>query len=98
MLYRVIYLITCKICKLQYVGQTGNTFRDKFYGHLADIRIKNDIKPVSRHFNSSVHDIEVTIIQQRECNINKRLRTEEVWIQKLQTKQKKMPFGLNLQQ
>jgi hypothetical protein len=90
----LIYLITCKQCKLQYVGQTGNSLRDRFYGHLADIRSKNNVKPVSRHFNINGHrEFDVTIIQTTERNINIRLRTEEVWIRKLKTR---TPSGLNL--
>ena len=46
----VIYLITCKKCNIQYIGQTGNSLRERIYGHLADIRAKNDVKPVFRQF------------------------------------------------
>jgi hypothetical protein len=90
----VIYLITCKFCQLQYVGQTSNTFRERFYGHMADIRAKNDVKPISHHFGI-YHDenINVIIITQTERNTNTRLRTEELWIRKLRTK---MPEGMNL--
>ena len=91
----VVYLITCTKCKIQYVGQTGNTIRERLYGHMADIRAKNTFKPVSRHFGTEhdVTNISITIIQNTERNLNKRLRSEELWIKKLATK---TPDGLNL--
>ena len=34
----VIYLVTCKQCNLQYVGQTRQQMRARHYGHRSDIR------------------------------------------------------------
>jgi hypothetical protein len=92
----IIYLITCKCCKLQYVEQTRNSIHDKFYGHIAEVRSQNNMKPVSSHFNSanhSINDVDVTIIQQSERNVNKRLRLEEVWIKKIHSMSQ---MGMNL--
>lgn len=92
----VIYVISCKKCGLQYVGQSGNTFQERFRGHIADIRQGNNVKPVSRHFTSVNHttnDVNVTIVAQTTDNLNVRLRTEETWISRLGTKH---PSGLNL--
>ena len=94
----VIYIISCKLCGLQYVGQTGNTFNERFRGHLADIRYGNVIKPVSRHFTSNghtVHDVFATILTQTTGNLNNRLRTEEAVIYKFNSR---APLGLNLRQ
>lgn len=94
----VIYVINCKKCGLQYVGQSGNTFHERFRGHLTDIRQGNQVKPVSRHFTSSNHtrhDVNVVIVTQTTNNLNVRLRTEESWISSLNTK---YPAGLNLTQ
>ena len=85
----VIYIISCKKCGLQYVGQSSNTFQERFRGHLADIRQGNNVKPVSCHFTS----VNVTIVAQTTDNLNIRLRTEETWISRLGTKH---PSGLNL--
>ena len=77
------------------MGQTGNTIKERLYGHMADIRAKNTFKPIARHFGTEhdVTDITISIIQNTERNLNKRLRTEELWIKKLNTK---TPDGLNL--
>ena len=91
-----IYVINCKKCGLQYVGQTGNTFNERFRGHLTDIRQGNDVKPVSRHFTSANHttaDVNAIIVAQTTNNLNQRLRTEQTWIYFLRTK---TPSGLNL--
>ena len=90
----IIYLITCKKCNIQYVGQSGNSFRERFYGHSADIRAKNDVKPVSCHFlTHDVSNMNIIIIQTTTRNTNIWLRTEEVWINNLKTKH---PEGLNI--
>lgn len=83
-------------CGLQYVGQTGNIFNERFRGHLTDIRQENDFKTVSHHLKSADHrtaDVNATIVAQTTDNLNRRLRTEETWIHFLNTK---MPSGLNL--
>jgi len=92
----VIYIISCKKCGAQYIGQTRNTMRERLYGHLADIRTQNQVKPVSKHFTSNNHtkeDMDLTIITQTSKNNNIRLRTEEVYIVKMKTI---TPHGLNL--
>ena len=92
----IIYLLSCAKCGLQYVGQSGNTFNERFRAHLTDVRQGNVIKPVSRHFVTNGHtvdDVYATILTQTSGNINIRLRTEESWITKLKTK---TPLGLNL--
>ena len=92
----IVYVISCAKCGVQYVGQSGNTFNERLRGHLADIRQGNNFKPVPRHFTSSNHtsdDVTATIVTQTHNNVNFRLRTEETWINTLQTKH---PSGLNL--
>ena len=94
----VIYILSCKICGLQYVRQTGNTFNERFRAHLADIRYGNVIKPVSRHFTSNghtVHDVFATILTQTTVNLNNRLRTEEDVIHNFNSR---APLGFNLRQ
>ena len=61
------YVLSCKKCGLQYVGQTGNTFNERFRAHLTDIRQGNAFKQVSRHFtsyNHSTDDVIATIVTQ----------------------------------
>jgi predicted GIY-YIG superfamily endonuclease len=90
----IVYYITCKKCNIQYVGQTDNTIKERLYGHLAGIRAKNTFKPNARHFGTEhdVTNITITIIQNKERNLNKMLRTEELWRKKLNSK---TPDGLN---
>ncbi len=52
----LIYCITCKKCKVQYVGQTSKRLKDRFAGHFGDIQRDVTDKPVSHHFNSPGHN------------------------------------------
>lgn len=94
--YSAIYVIQCKQCHKQYVGQTSNSIRERFTGHRADIKSANEYKPVSRHFTSpshSINDVTITGLMVTENNVNIRLRTEEAWIAILNTTE---PSGLNI--
>ena len=78
-----VYLINCKKCDIQYMGQTGNTINERIRGHITDIRPGYDTKPVSRHFTTNQHtlnDVSVMVICTTSQNVNIRFRTEEVWI------------------
>ena len=46
----LIYVITCKHCGIQYVGQTKNRILKRFQGHIFDIAHDSDTT-VARHFN-----------------------------------------------
>ena len=50
----VVYVITCNICNVQYVGRTIRRLRDRLSDHLYDID-KNHNTNVARHWNN-VHD------------------------------------------
>ena len=94
----VIYVLSCTKCGLQYVGQTGNSFNERFRAHLTDIRQRNVQKPVALHYTSTDHsanNVVATIVTQTTGDLNLRLRTEETWIQRLKTR---LPTGLNLKQ
>ncbi|XP_033121310.1 uncharacterized protein LOC117120378 [Anneissia japonica] len=54
----IIYAITCNICpNAVYIGQTGQTLRNRINGHKFDIRHKLIKKPVAEHFTSTGHTI-----------------------------------------
>lgn len=60
----VIYIITCRKCKMQYVGETGRSLRDRVNDHRSAIRNKSDT-PISWHFamkEHSVADLSITPI------------------------------------
>ena len=92
----VVYLLECRVCHIQYVGQIGNALKTRISNHLSSIRREDDELPVAIHFNSSRHtinDVTVRIIDIPGNQIQKRLSYEQAWIDSLQTLQ---PWGLNL--
>ncbi|XP_055956400.1 uncharacterized protein LOC126831676 [Patella vulgata] len=98
----IIYLISCRKCDKQYVGETQNALRERINGHRSDIVTKKD-KPVSIHFNQPNHDISdliVTPIEKTKSDFETseeiktfRLTREKFWIDKLKTT---APLGLNI--
>ena len=52
----IIYLLECKKCDEQYVGETKRTLRSRLYNHLSDIRTYRNTS-VAEHFNQLDHDI-----------------------------------------
>ena len=92
----IIYIISCKKCQIQYVGETSLTIRNRLSGHLYCINHKSDT-PVARHFNDIPHDIkrdlEILPIQQTKDTPDRK-RSEAYWIDKLGTL---LPAGLNIQ-
>jgi hypothetical protein len=91
-----VYMIQCKKCHLQYVGQTRNTINTRFRGHTADIRRADQIKPVSKHFtlpDHNINDVTIIVLDQNNWTTSQRLVAEESLITTLQTLQ---PSGLNI--
>lgn len=59
----VIYLISCKKCGIQYVGETGRVLRKRVADHKSAIRTHNPHSPIAIHFNSLNHNMQdLTII------------------------------------
>jgi len=93
----VIYLITCKKCNMQYVGQTLQQVSKRMNNHR--FHIKNYRDPqfssnISTHFNTNNHcllDFSFMPIDVVHGNMN-RLMKETYWIHKLDTL---YPNGLN---
>lgn len=93
----VIYLVTCKKCEMQYVGQTSQSVSRRMNSHRFDI--SNFYDPsfsttVATHFNLQGHSIDDFSFMPIEIvsNNSDRLCKETYWIHKLQTLQ---PSGLN---
>ena len=101
----LIYCITCKTCKLQYVGQTKRRLMDRFQGHFYNVNSKNLKDTVGKHFNLTNHggidDIEIHIIDfihAHPSSVNAshiRRKIEKNWQQRLKTN---APQGLNIQE
>jgi hypothetical protein len=98
----VIYLISCKLCQKQYVGETKCPFRWRATRHLCDIRHDEDTN-VAQHFNLPGHSVdrhfEIMPIEQlplsataEETDKQRKLR-ESFWIKQLKTK---WPSGINV--
>ena len=96
----VIYLLTCNVCKKQYVGETKRAFVVRLKEHLADIRLKRD-KPIANHINSHSQSTKSVIPQIIECikrdpelleTTELRKKREVFWIYRLKTL---IPNGLN---
>lgn len=103
----IIYLYTCKLCHIQYVGETGRSLRYRANHHRADIYAKNHSSPLFKHLDiyhsheintwNDEHFILVPIEQVPEKSTRtltkmERLKRETFWIDILNTFDK---AGLN---
>ena len=85
----LVYLIRCRRCGLQYVGEMGNPLHTRMSGHRSDIRTGKIDKPVAAHFTQpdhSLEDLQVMGIQKiyQENTTLRKLR-ENYWISTLGT-------------
>lgn len=90
-----VYLISCKKCGIQYVGETGNTLLTRFTQHRYNIlHKKNTHTYLVKHFLSHGWDsVTATVIQLNpRWTPQLRRRAEKTWIAKLDTVH---PRGLN---
>lgn len=90
-----VYLITCKKCGLQYVGETRNTMRIRFAQHKHNIlkKKKTQTHLVNHFLLHGWQAVSATVIQANpRWKISERRRAERIWISKLDTK---YPKGLN---
>ena len=95
----VVYLITCDICKIQYVGMTVQQLRCRFDGHRTSIKGGKLNTYLVDHFTSpghSSHNAKVQIIYHYPHDDDDAkdylLTVEEFYMRKLATLS---PFGLN---
>ena len=92
----IVYLLYCHTCQQsQYVGETKNTLKTRFYQHRSHIN-KNTDTLVTKHFNQtdhSIHNMKCVAVEKVHSDKREdRLRREAFWIQKLKTV---VPCGLN---
>ena len=90
-----VYLITCKVCQKQYVGETGD-IRRRINNHRSTIKTKKLKEPVGEHFNLEGHKWEDMAVVVIDHNPNwsdvERKRKEKFWMHRLQTFR---PKGIN---
>ncbi len=91
---RVIYVVTCRRCALQYVGQTKRKLKERVREHRLSILHNDSLRYLIAHFNSNGHTIEDFSVQIAEIVKNDHSLTERegFWIRLLNTG---FPFGLN---
>ena len=91
-----IYLITCRICSMKYVGKTTTTIRTRLNGHRGNIRKGTEAKIMLTHFtDAGGHGIASMVIKPIELckDIVELGERENYWIAELNTV---YPYGLNL--
>ena len=94
----LVYLVTCRRCGLQYVGETSQPLHVRISGNRSDItHWRTDLSPVAEHFNSSaqsVSDMTVMVVElstgHDPCLRNAK---EDSWIRTLETL---LPSRMNL--
>ena len=98
----LVYVITCKTCSKQYVGQTGRTIMERFQGHFGAIKREEKNTLINDHFNRMDHhgvqDFEIHVLDfikvEAKSDEGKalRLKSESRWINRLRSA---FPDGLN---
>lgn len=90
----VVYLISCTVCGMQYVGQTSQSLKSRMsaHRHSFDHDVLNTF--LSKHFKEVGHSRESFTIDILDYGINTRdlLEREDLWIRALNTA---FPLGLN---
>ena len=92
----VVYLVTCRNCHQQYVGQTSRSLADRTNDHLSYIRTHKLNTPTGLHFNQpghSLQDFSIMGIEHLPTSSSTALPIfERKWQQLLQTH---YPNGIN---
>ena len=85
----VVYLIECRRCAIQYVGEMENALRVRLTGHRSDIKHRRTEKPVAIHFSlpdHSMDDLKVMVIEKIHREDNEyRKRKESRWIEMIRS-------------
>ena len=90
----IIYMLGCKKCQAQYIGETQRTLQERFSEHLGYVKNKQNNKVTGEHFNSKGHsqsDMKITIVEKLHNNsILFRKQREKMYISKFNSKYKGM--------
>lgn len=94
----IIYLINCKKCGVQYVGETKRNLNIRMNEHIRSVNKKFPNTRLVEHYNTTNHSIDDMKFQILDSfdnlNIEKQTRTDKelFWIKLLNTA---FPYGLN---
>ena len=91
----IIYLLGCRRCPQQYIGETERSLKERFSEHRGYVTNNTISKATGKHFNEKSHrisDMTITVLE-KVFNLNPQFRKqrEKMWINKFNTKYK----GLN---
>ena len=91
----IIYLLGCKRCPQQYIGETERSLKQRFSEHRGYVTNNVTSKATGKHFNEKSHrmsDMTITILE-KNFNPNPQFRKqrEKMWINKFNT----LYIGLN---
>lgn len=92
----IVYLVTCRKCRQQYIGETSRPLADRINDHLSAIRLRKQT-PIGLHFNDRGHSINhfsiigIEQFNERDPPAMRRIK-ESVWQNLLQTA---YPNGIN---
>ena len=62
----IVYIIECKKCKQEYIGETKNTLRERMLEHLGYVRREEIDKATGHHFNLPGHnmsDMSISVLE-----------------------------------
>ena len=81
----IIYIIDCKKCKQQYIGETHKTLRERMLEHLGYVRRKELYQATGFHFNlpgHSMSDMSFSVLERiNTYDSNYRKKRESHWIE-----------------
>ena len=83
-----VYLISCKACKKQYVGETRQALNKRMNLHCSDWKTRKfNRSPVAEHFSAAGHsfeDVELCVTEAKETwSDSQRKERETYWIRRL---------------
>ena len=90
----IIYMLGCKKCFMQYVGESDRTLQERFSEHRGYVANNHLNKATGFHFNQkghSISDMEITIIEKvHNSNGQFRKQREKMFINKFNSRYKGM--------
>ena len=74
----VVYLVTCRVCDMQYVGETSRAANVRWYEHLYKIRREDKGQLIYSHFNCDEAHRAVPLEKRMRFQIIEKVRTDNL--------------------
>ena len=88
----ICYIIECKKCRQQYIGETDRTLRERFLEHRGYVRREEEEKATGFHFSHGAHtmaDMTVSVIERiKSSDPTYRKCRESHWIEQFEVLRK----------